>query len=33
MAVLTTNRLILTPLEREDAAALFEVRGDPDAMA
>jgi RimJ/RimL family protein N-acetyltransferase len=33
MAVLTTNRLTLTPLAPQDANELFEVRGDPDAMA
>jgi RimJ/RimL family protein N-acetyltransferase len=30
---LSTSRLTLTPLAREDAAALFDVRGDPKAMA
>jgi ribosomal-protein-alanine N-acetyltransferase len=33
MAVLTTKRLILNPLAPKDADDLFEVRGDPEAMA
>jgi [ribosomal protein S5]-alanine N-acetyltransferase len=33
MAALTTKRLILNPLAPQDADDLFEVRGDPEAMA
>lgn len=29
---LTTHRLVLRPLNMEDATALFEARGDPEAM-
>jgi len=33
MPILSTPRLTLHPLTKEDAGDIFEVRGDPEAMA